>query len=1036
LVQLRTHDSALAQGLFLMAVGVTHKRPAHWLLLTLACVLALLAPAWAWAQTAAAPPASGAGAASTPALSAAPAPGALANLIDALMPDGRALRVGLLANFQPYQLWPEGASSPAGADVELLGALSQSTGQQWQLLRYTDVQKLEKDLAEGRIDLVMSMARTPERLKRFVFSSPYATVEQGLIARVETTSAAVSADLAGRVVAVVKNSAVADIVAGNFPLAKRIEFDSIEQAVNAVAQSKADLVLEALPALQQAIERQQINGLRVLRSFKFDEGRLRLAARSSDEALITKLNAALESIPPSQQAEYERRWSVVPKLTKRPERFVLSEAERKRVAQIAPLRVGYVRTDRPFSFTNEAGEPAGLSIELLRDLRLRTGVRVDSIWGGNVAEVLEAMASGKLDLVVGLTETSQRRHLAVFVGPYLTYPLALLAKTGSGYLSLEDLSGRTLAMAPGYFANDSIQARYPSIKFVNCGPDNNCMDAVANGQADATVSNLLSASTRIAQRGGVGAGVQVVGAVPDIFDQHSIALRPGLASFAPLLKRALDDAMATDLPVLQRKWLLPKVQTGVDPKLVQRGLMAGAAVIFALLLGWLLHTRSLAREVSARREAQGRAEQASHERQRYLAFLAHEVRNSLNAVIGGISLLRQRYGHGAGSVAAGAPSPGLVAASRTVPAVDEPAVPGRVSAPALLGLVDSSARSTLGLLNDLLDYHRIDAGRLAIELRPARLAEVARAVVSEMQPAALDKGLSLGLETSGDLQAWHRMDTVRVGQVLRNLVANAIKFTATGRVHVRVHVGPRLSVAVQDSGIGIAPELHQRLFEPFQQAPGHGDKGTGLGLALSRELMRAMGGDISLHSQAGAGALFTAEWPAVPVPADETERMLESTATTRAASRGMAADAAAPDHQPSHQQDRQHDRQPSRQPHLRTALVVEDSPVYAITMQALLIKQGWQVRTASTVDAALQEFDNLAPHLLVCDLHLPDGSAFDLLTRIAATRRAAKLTLEVVVMTSAPDALDVEELRQCGADRVIEKSFDPAEMTRRVFEPA
>jgi two-component system, NarL family, sensor histidine kinase EvgS len=614
--------------------------------------------------------------------------------------------------------------------------------------------------------------------------------------------------------------------------------------------------------------------------------------------------------------------------------------------------------------------------------------------------------------------------MAVFVGPYLIYPLALVAKTGSGYLSLDDLAGRTLAMAPGYFANESIRARYPSIKIVDCGADNNCMETVARGQADATVSNLLSASTKIAQRGGVGAGVQVVGAVPDIFDQYSIALRSGLAPYAPIVKRALDDAMANDLPVLQRKWLLPKVQTGVDPLLVRRGLMLGAATIFALLVGWLLHTRRLAREISARREAQGRAEQASHERQRYLAFLAHEVRNSLNAVIGGISLLRQRYGHSSapGPTSAAAPD----AQSTAVPASTGPAVAdasGRVSAPALLGLVDSSARSTLGLLNDLLDYHRIDAGRLAIELRPARLADVARAVVSEMQPAALDKGLTLALEASGDLQAWHRMDTVRVGQVLRNLVANAIKFTATGRVHVRVHVGPRLSLAVQDSGIGIAPELHERLFEPFQQAPGHGDKGTGLGLALSRELMRAMGGDISLHSQAGAGALFSAEWPAVPVPADEAERMsapglaVQSPPTVLGAPSAQAATA-------------------GRQASTRTALVVEDSPVYAITMQALLIKQGWQVRTASTVDAALQEFDALVPHLLVCDLHLPDGSAFDLLTRIAATRRSKTLTLEVVVMTSAPDALDVEELRQSGADRVIEKSFDPAEMSRRVFEPA
>jgi two-component system, NarL family, sensor histidine kinase EvgS len=923
------------------------------------------------------------------------------------------LRVGVLADFQPFQLWPENAVGPVGADLELLGGISQSTGQRWKLTRYTDVKQLETDLAEGRIDLVMSMARTAERLKRFAFSAPYATVEQALVARVETTSAAVSADLAGRNVAVIKDSAVVEILNTNFPQAKRLVFGTIEEALKAVADGRADLVFEALPALQQVVERQRLQGLRVLRSFKFDEGRLRFAARVADEGLITQMNAALETITPGQQLEFERRWSVVPALTKRPERFALTEPERKRVAELPPLRVGYVRTDRPFSFTNEAGEPAGLSMDLLRDLRLRTGVRVDSVWGGNVGDVLEALAAGKLDLVVGLTETSQRRQMAVFVGPYLSYPMALIAKTGSGYLSLDDLAGRTLAMAPGYFANDSIRARFPSIQLVDCGPDNNCMETVASGRADATVANLLSASTKISQRGGQSAGVQVVGAVPDIFDQYSLVLRPGLAPFAPIVKRALDDAMASDLPVLQRKWLLPKVQTGVDPKLVQRGLMLGAATIFTLLMGWLLHTRRMAREISARREAQGRAEQASHERQRYLAFLAHEVRNSLNAVIGGISLLRQRYGHSS--------------AATTCDAVIAPAAvaeaPSRVSAPALLGLVDSSARSTLGLLNDLLDYHRIDAGRLAIELRPARLAEVARAVVSEMQPAALDKGLTLALEASGDLQAWHRMDTVRVGQVLRNLVANAIKFTATGRVHVRVHVGPRLSLAVQDSGIGIAPELHERLFEPFQQAPGHGDKGTGLGLALSRELMRAMGGDISLHSQAGAGALFSAEWPAVPVPADEAERMSApglaalSPPAVAGARSGLAAPA-------------------GRQALSRTALVVEDSPVYAITMQALLIKQGWQVRTASTVDAALQEFDALVPHLLVCDLHLPDGSAFDLLTRIAATRRSKELTLEVVVMTSAPDALDMEELRQCGADRVIEKSFDPAEMTRRVFEPA
>jgi two-component system, NarL family, sensor histidine kinase EvgS len=918
----------------------------------------------------------------------------------------RSLRVGVLADFQPFQLWPEGALGPGGADVELLNLLSAGRGPRWKLLRYTDIQRLETDLAEGRLDMAMSMARTPQRSARLAFSSPYATVEQGLIGAAELSSDTISPDLSGRTVAVLKDSAAADLVATNFPAARRVLFDSPELALRATLSKQVDLVFEALPALQQVIERERLAGLRVLRTFKFDEGRLRLAVRKGDDDLLTRLNTALAAVSPAQQADLERRWLVVPTLTSRPSRLVISEAERKMLAALPPLRVGFVKTDRPFAFVNEAGEPAGLAIELLRDLRSRLGVRLDSVKGAFVGELLDDLAQDKLDLVVGLTETAPRRQVAIFVGPYLSYPMALIAKPGSNFLGLVDLVGHTLALPRGYFPIDRIRARFPGIRIVDCGPENTCLDMVARGEADATMNNLPAAGMRLSART-AGAPLQIVGMAADIFDQHSIAIRPAFANLAPLLKRTLDEAVANDLPVLQRKWLLPQVTTGIDPKLVQRGLMAAAVLVTGLLLAWLWHTRVMAREISARREAQGRAEQASQERQRYLAFLAHEVRNSLNAVIGGLSLLRQR-------------EPGSGQSST--------AMPGRISEPALMGMVDGSARSTLGLLNDLLDYHRIDAGRLTLDMRPARLANVARAVISEMQPAALEKGLTLGLEASGDLHAWHQLDTVRVGQVLRNLVANAIKFTSQGKVHVRLHVGTRLSMAVQDSGIGIAPELAQRIFEPFEQAPGQGQQGTGLGLALSRELVRAMAGDISLQSQPGAGALFIAEWPAVAAPAETLERRgtsrplpstpVVTTATT--ASPAGAGLAAAPPL--GHGQ--------------RLALVVEDSPVYAVSMQAMLLQQGWQVRTAVSVDLALQAFDSQPPQLLLCDLHLADGTAFDLLSRITATRQAQGLRLEVVVMTAEPDPQDVEELRQAGADRVIEKSFDPAEMTRRVFEPA
>jgi two-component system, NarL family, sensor histidine kinase EvgS len=910
----------------------------------------------------------------------------------------RTLRVGLLADFQPYQQWPEGALGAGGADVELLNLLSAGRGPRWKLLRYTDTQQLETDLAEGRLDMAMSMARTSQRSARLDFSVPYASVEQGLLAAVELSSDTVSPDLSGRTVAVVKDSAAAGLVANNFPAAKRVVFDSTEKALRAVTAKQVDLVFEALPALQQVIERERIVGLRVVRSFKFDEGRLRLAVAKGNDELLLRLNTALAAVSPAQQAELERRWLVVPTLTTRSSRLVLTDAERQLLATLPPLRVGFIKTDRPFAFVNEAGEPDGLAIELMRDLRTRLGVRLDSMKGANVGELLDDLAQDKIDVVLGVTETTTRRQVAVFVGPYLSYPMALIAKPGSNFLSLVDLVGHTLALPRGYFPIDRIRARFPGIRIIDCGPNNTCLDMVARGEADATMNNLPAAGMRLSQRT-AGAPLQIVGMANDVFDQHSVALRPALAAFAPVLKRALDESVANDLPVLQRKWLLPQVTTGVDPKLVQRGLMATAVIITLLLMAWLWHTRVMAGEISARREAQGRAEQASQERQRYLAFLAHEVRNSLNAVIGGLSLLRQRES-----------------------AVDQPAAPalpaGGVPAPALMAMVDGSARSTLGLLNDLLDYHRVDAGRLTLDMRPARLAEVARAVVAEMQPVAIEKGLSLGLEATGDLHAWHQLDTVRVGQVLRNLIANAVKFTSKGKVHVRLHIGSRLSMAVQDSGIGIAPELAQRIFEPFEQAPGQAQQGTGLGLALSRELVRAMAGDISLQSQPGAGSLFTAEWPAVAAPAEALERRVSSPSAlvaTRAPVAPVAPVAPAP---------------------RAATATVEDSPVYAVSMQAMLLQQGWQVRTAVSVDLALQAFDSLPPQLLLCDLHLTDGTAFDLLSRITATRQSQGLRMEVVVMTADPDPQDVEELRQAGADRVITKSFDAAEMTRRVFEPA
>lgn len=252
------------------------------------------------------------------------------------------------------------------------------------------------------------------------------------------------------------------------------------------------------------------------------------------------------------------------------------------------------------------------------------------------------------------------------------------------------------------------------------------------------------------------------------------------------------------------------------------------------------------------RRSKDAAEAADAAKGRYLGVLSHEVRTPLNGMLGMIGLLRS----------------------------EELSPDGREN----LAICEKSGEALLKLVTDLLDFARFDSGRVELEKAPLQVSPFVRDLCALFRPAAEAKGLALRHHVHPNVPPIVLTDAIRLRQVLSNLLANAIKFTETGWVEITVEAvtspggrlgrgksteeadgareAPRLRFHINDTGIGIAPERLNDLFEPYVQADVTVSRrygGTGLGLSISKRLAQLLGGGIAVQSSPGAGSLFTVE---------------------------------------------------------------------------------------------------------------------------------------------------------------------------------
>jgi len=376
------------------------------------------------------------------------------------------------------------------------------------------------------------------------------------------------------------------------------------------------------------------------------------------------------------------------------------------------------------------------------------------------------------------------------------------------------------------------------------------------------------------------------------------------------------------------------------------------------------------RAVLALRQANVELAQASRAKSEFLATMSHEIRTPLNGVIGLTSLLQ--------------------------------ATPLSPQQREYVGGIQASGDALLALINDILDFSKIEAGQFHLETRSLDLRQVVREVVGLFAPQAQAKALQLGAQVDPALPPVLEGDSLRLRQVLLNLVGNAVKFTDRGEVQVRVAViaedegGVTLRIAVRDTGIGIVPEAQARLFEPFTQADASTTRrygGTGLGLAICKRLVDLMGGQIGVESAPGQGSTF---WAALRLARGVVRDGVPATAVQVA---------------PATVGERRAGSRPRGH-----VLVAEDNAINQLVVVRLLESLGYAAHTVENGRQAVEAVRREQFDLVLMDCHMPVLDGFAATRAIRQDEEGQGRHLPIVALTADALVADAEKIRAAGMD--------------------
>ncbi len=379
------------------------------------------------------------------------------------------------------------------------------------------------------------------------------------------------------------------------------------------------------------------------------------------------------------------------------------------------------------------------------------------------------------------------------------------------------------------------------------------------------------------------------------------------------------------------------------------------------------------------KQAKEQAEQGLKAKNEFLSTMSHEIRTPLNSILGMTHLILR----------------------------DNP----RIEQKEQLNVLLFSANNLLAIVNDILDYNKIEAGKVNFESIETDLTNVAKNIISGLRTSAEEKGIELRLQIDPDLKTKILADPTRIGQVITNLVNNAIKFTKKGYVLLDIIAKTQtdatitLTIRIEDTGIGIAQEKQKLIFEQFTQADTSTSRnfgGTGLGLAICKKLIELQGSTLYLISEPGKGSVFYFTQTFTKIISVEKKPEPKKTEIPTEESKPLSG---------------------------VEILLVEDNEVNILVARTFLERWGATVEVAVNGQEALNKIDVTKHRLVLMDMHMPVMDGYE------ATRRMREngVKIPIVALTASLPREVSDKINDIGIDEIVVKPFVPDELFRIIL---